>query len=27
VTLETGGQAPLRVALDEIQKANLKFEW
>jgi len=27
VTLETGGQTPLRVALDEIQKANLKFEW
>jgi len=27
VTLETGGKAPLRVALDEIQKANLKFEW
>jgi ribosome maturation factor RimP len=27
VTLETGGQAPLRVALEEIRKANLKFEW
>ena len=27
VTLETGGQMPLRVALEEIQKANLKFEW
>ena len=27
VTLETGGEAPLTVALDEIQKANLKFEW
>ena len=27
VTLETGGNAPLRVALSEIQKANLKFEW
>jgi len=27
VTLETGGPAPLRIALDEIRKANLKFEW
>jgi len=27
VTLETGGQAPLRVALEEIRKASLKFEW
>jgi len=27
VTLETGGQTPLKVELDEIQKANLKFEW
>jgi len=27
VTLDTGGKVPLKVALDEIQKANLKFEW
>ena len=27
VTLEPGGQTPLRVALDDIQKANLMFEW
>jgi len=27
VTLDTGGETPLRVALDEIRKANLKFEW
>jgi len=27
VTLDTGAAPPLRVALDDIQKANLKFEW
>ena len=27
VTLDAGGAQPLRVALEEIQKANLKFEW
>jgi len=27
VTIETAGHPPLEVGLDEIQKANLKFEW
>jgi len=27
ITLETGGQTPQRFSLDEIEKANLKFEW